>query len=109
HPAELRTLVGNGERWGLNVEILEEQRELTAAQALLKYEKRLDPAISQNTTAVLDHFPGLPEFPVFNSYKEWFAALQHWMPLAKTPDRVGVHQHSPGVWTGLHCRISPEA
>jgi hypothetical protein len=79
-PEEIRALVGNGERWGLKVEILEEQRELTPAQALLKYEKGLDPAAAQNGIAVLDHFPGLPEFPVFNSYQEWFAALQHWLP-----------------------------
>src|SRR5436190_18098877 len=77
-PNELRALVGNGERWGLKVEIIEEQRELTAAQALLKYEKRLDPAAAQDGIALIDHFPGLPEFPIFNSYQEWFAGLQRW-------------------------------
>src|SRR5215469_4097880 len=48
HPEEIRTLVGDGERWGLRLEILEEQRELTPAQALLKYEKRTDPAAARN-------------------------------------------------------------
>jgi len=57
---------------------------------------------------VLDHFPGFPDFPVFNTYKEWFVSLQHWMPSAKTPDRVGVQERAPGIQSGLHCHISPD-
>ena len=108
-PDEIRALVGQGERWGLQIEIGDEQRELTPAQALLKYEKRLDPAAAQNGIALLDHFPGLPEWPLFNSYKDWFIGLQKWMPRAKTPDRVGIRQLSPGVYAGLNCHISDEA
>ena len=107
-PEQLFAIVGTGERWGLKVEIHEEQRELTVAQALLKYEKRLDPAAAQDGIALLDHFPGLPEFPLFESYDQWFAALKQWLPLAKTPDRVGIHERSPGVQVGLHSRISAE-
>jgi NDP-sugar pyrophosphorylase family protein len=109
HPEQLTAVVGGGERWGLKVEVIEEQRELTPAQAFLKYEKRLDPATAQNGITVLDHFPGAPEIPVFNTYKECFLALQRWMPSAKTPDRVGVQERSPGVQTGLHSHISPKA
>jgi len=108
-PEQLRSIVGSGERWGLKLEVVQEQRELTEAQALLKYEKRLDPAAIQNGIALLDHFPGLPEFPLFNGYKEWFAALRQWLPLAKTPDRIGVQERLPGVQVGLHSRISPQA
>ncbi len=109
HPEELGALVGNGERWGLKLEIIEEQRELSAAQALLKYEKRLDPGAVHNGIAVLDHFPGLPESPIFNSYNDWFAALKRCLPLAKTPDRVGVQERSAGIQVGLHCHISSQA
>jgi NDP-sugar pyrophosphorylase family protein len=107
-PEELRAIVGGGERWGLKVEIIEEQRELTSAQALLKYEKRLDPAAAQSGIAVLDHFPGLPDLPVFNSHKECFMALQRWMFSAKTPDRVGIEERSPGMHSGSQSHISPE-
>ena len=93
----------------MQLEVAEEQRDLTAAQALLKYEKRLDPAAVQNGIAVLDHFPGLPELPLFNSYKEWFAALLKWMSRAKTPDRVGVRQLKPDVYAGFNCHISSQA
>jgi NDP-sugar pyrophosphorylase family protein len=108
-PEAIRSVVGDGARWGLKVGLVEEQRELTAAQALLKYEKELDPATAHNVIAVADHFPGVPELPVFESYQQWFVALKRWMPLAKTPDRVGVQEKSPGVQVGLNCRISPEA
>ena len=108
-PGQIRAVVGQGERWGLQVEIVAEQRELTPAQALLKYEKRLDPAAAQNGIAVLDHFPGFPDLPVFNSYKEWFIALHRWMPHARTPDRVGVRELKPGIYSGLNCHISDAA
>jgi len=58
---------------------------------------------------VLDHFPGLSQYPLYNSYSGWFAALHAWMPRARTPDRVGVRELRPGVWVGLHAHIHPEA
>src|SRR2546430_7133620 len=88
-PEQLRALVGNGARWGLAVEVIAESRELSPAQALLKYEHILDPAMAQNSIVVLDHFPGLSEYPLFNSFLGWFEALHAWMPRAKTVDRVG--------------------
>src|SRR5215813_9617889 len=41
-PEEVRELVGDGERWGMNLKVVAESRELTPAQALLKYAKELD-------------------------------------------------------------------
>jgi NDP-sugar pyrophosphorylase family protein len=121
-PEQVQDLVGNGARWGLNVQVNEESRELTAAQALLKYEKELaacsseapDPTnpdfvFPEHRIAVMDHFPGLPDLPVFTNYAQCFAAMQAWIPRARTPDRVGLREFSPGVWVGLHTRISPDA
>jgi hypothetical protein len=62
-----------------------------------------------NGIAVLDHFPGIPEHPVFASYADCFSALRQWLPRAVTPDRVGMRQTSEGVWIGLRSRISPTA
>src|SRR5206468_1279737 len=101
-PEELRAIVGKGARWGLTVEVIAESRELTPSQALLKYERVLDPATAQNSIVVLDHFPGLSQFPLFSSYSAWFAALQACMPRARTPDRVGVRELTPGLWIGLN-------
>jgi len=108
-PEAVRTLVAGGVRWGLAVTVLQESRELTPAQALLKYEKELDPATAQNSVILMDYLPGLPEYPLFASYSEFFAALLAWLPRANTPDRVGPHEVTPNVWSGLHSRISPEA
>jgi len=99
-PDEIGAIVGNGSRWGMAVEVCAETRELTAEQALEKYAA---PA------SVMDCFPGLPERLLFQSYAHWFNALGAWMPHAKTPDRVGVNEVSPGVWVGRHAHIARDA
>jgi len=106
---QVQALVGKGERWGLTIQVVPESRELTAAQALLKYQDDIENATGGNALVTMDHFPGLPEYPLFKSYADWFAGLQAWMPRAQTPDRVGVRQLAPGVWAGLHSHISPGA
>ena len=58
---------------------------------------------------MLDHFPGLPEYPLFDSYNALFQALSAWMPRAITPDRVGMREIQPGVWAGCHSHVSHEA
>lgn len=108
-PDYVRELVGNGARWGLKVTIIEESRELTPAQALLKYQQEVSPSPLTNGIAVLDHFPGLPNFPLFADYTSCFSALREWMPRALTPDRVGMRPIRDGVWVGLRSRISPNA
>jgi NDP-sugar pyrophosphorylase family protein len=108
-PEQISAMAGTGARWGLAAKVVAESSELSPAQALLKYEQELDPATAQNGIVVLDHFPGLSQLPLYQSYSRWFSALHHWMPRAKTPDRIGVREARPGVWTGLHCHISPEA
>ena len=107
-PDFIRAVAGNGERWGLSVTVLEESRELTPAQAMLKYEKELGLSALESILT-LDRLPGLPELPLFESYKDWFQALLAWMPHSKTPDRVGVHQLRTGVWAGSNWHISPKA
>ena len=71
----------------------------------------MEDTIRRQTIAVvlLNHFPGHPEKPLFNTHEGFFAALQAWIPCANTLDRVGVREISPGVWTGHHTRISPTA
>jgi hypothetical protein len=99
-PEEVQRIVGNGARWGVTTEVMAEARELTPEQAAEKYGA---PA------HLMDHFPGLPEQPLFTSYEQWFKALETWMPRARTPDRVGAREVSPGIWVGLHGHISREA
>jgi NDP-sugar pyrophosphorylase family protein len=99
-PDEVRKVVGNGSRWGVAAEVMAESQELAPEQAAEKYGAE---------ALVMDHFPGLPDHPLFASYDQWFQALETWMPHAGTPDRVGVRELRPGIWAGLHGHISHEA
>jgi NDP-sugar pyrophosphorylase family protein len=99
-PDEVRKLVGNGSRWGFAAEVFDEARELTPEEAGEKYGA---------AASLMDHFPGLPEHPLFETYAGWFRALEVWMPRAMTPDRVGVREVSQGIWMGLHGHISRNA
>jgi NDP-sugar pyrophosphorylase family protein len=105
---EIRKIVGTGARWGLKAEISTEVRELTAAQAQIKYASEF-PAAAPNKISVLDHFPDEPDSPIFTSYKDLFAGMMRWLPRANTLDRVGFRELQPGVWVGRHAHVSPEA
>jgi NDP-sugar pyrophosphorylase family protein len=106
-PELISTLVGAGTRWGLNAQVTVEPRELTAAQAQIKYARELT-ASSCHEVIVLDHFPGRPQ-SLFNNYNDLFAGVFEWLPHARMPDRVGVHELRPGIWIGSHSRVSPDA
>jgi hypothetical protein len=110
-PEQVRALVGDGARWGLHVEVLPEVCELTIEEARSKYRRQQEGVglSGPDDVQLMDHLPGLPERTLFTSYASWFAAVQAWMPHAATADRIGVRQIRPGVWVGLHARISPEA
>ena len=108
-PAYIRLVAGDGARWGLSVNVIEESRELTPAQALLKYDKDLAPDSTHDGIVVLDHFPKGAEKPLFIDYASHFKNLLTWMPHAKTPDRVGVKELMPQIYTGLRARISASA
>jgi hypothetical protein len=110
-PEQVRALVANGARWGLQVEIVPETRELSRDDARKKYRPQNEAGWlpEPNDILIMDHLPGLPESPLFISYAAWFAALQAMLTRAATPDRVGVHEIQPGVWAGLHAQISPQS
>jgi hypothetical protein len=107
-PEHISKLVGNGARWGLKVEITAEVRELTTAQAQIKYAQE-NPSSAPAQVAVLDHFPGEPDSPIFTSYANLFAGLARWLPRANTVDRVGFREVQPGIWLGRHAQVSSEA
>jgi NDP-sugar pyrophosphorylase family protein len=103
----LQRLLARGARWGLKVDVIEESRELPAAQALLKYEPQLGGSLPQDRVILMDHFPGQPT-SLFGSFQQLHRGLLEWMPNAKTPDRVGVKESQPGIWTGLNCNLATD-
>ena len=132
-PNDVRKVVGNGTRWGVQLDLIAQPRELSVEEAHQKFCRGAgspvrqaqgpepveglrpcpDPAQQDCAPAVdlvvLDHLPGLPDHPLFESYAGWFEALQSFLPRAVTPDRIGAHQVQPGAWVGLHAQISPTA
>ena len=108
-PAYIRSITGTGERWGLKVSVIEESRELTPAQVLLKYDRLLGLESAQNNIFVLDHFPNASEKLLFSDYTTHFQSLLNWMPRARTPDRIGVKELAPGIYCDLRALVCVEA
>jgi NDP-sugar pyrophosphorylase family protein len=106
---QVEALVGRGERWGLVVQVLPESRELTPAQASLKYTQ--DPKLQSvaGNIACLDYFPGLEQFPIFGSYADFLSGLCRWMSKANTPDRVGMRKLHDGIWASTRAHVSRHA
>jgi hypothetical protein len=99
-PSAIRAETGRGERWGLKIEVLPEPRELSVAEARARF--------GVDNVTLADHLPGLPDAPLFTTHAGFFAALERWLPLAGGR-RVGAKEISPGIWSGLRCKIDPSA
>jgi len=97
-PDLVRGVVGDGTRWGVQLELIPQNRELTVAEARAKY--RPADATSwapHDDVVVLDTLPGLPDLPLFESYLGWWNAVRAWMPRATTSVRIGAREVQPGV------------
>jgi len=135
-PQAVRHFVGDGARWGLQVEVIPQSRELSVVEARVKYlgsdhslssfsfspsgqpqtnenEERervvVEPATGTTDVILLDTLPGHPRRSLFESYQGWFAALKAFLPHAVTATRIGMHEVQPGIWIGLHAQIDPTA
>lgn len=109
-PNTIRALLGDGRRWGIRLDVVPTAREFTVEEARAKYRPReANDWLHEADVTLIDHLPGQPEWPLFDSYAGWFNAVRAWMPQAVTPGRIGVRQVQPGVWIGLRAEISATA
>jgi hypothetical protein len=109
-PHQVRALVSDGSRWGLRLDLLTQSRELTIEEARRKFRPAGEAGwLDDHDVVLLDHLPGQPEIPLFESYAQWFEGLKAFMRLAVTPARIGAREVQPGVWVGLHAHIDPTA
>jgi len=111
-PDQVRAWLGDGVRWELKVEVVTEDAELKPVEARAKYRSAAaaDWPAEPDDVTVMDFLPGAPDRPLFLGYAELFAVVQHWLPqAASAPDRVGLRKLRPGVWVGLHSRVSSDA
>lgn len=103
-PQEVRRVVGDGTRWGVQLTLLSQARELTVEEARERFVRDAATEI-----VLLESLPGFPDRPLFESHAGWFAALQAFLPRAVTPERIGAHEVQPGIWIGMHAQVSPSA
>jgi NDP-sugar pyrophosphorylase family protein len=109
-PQEVAALAGTGARWGVQVTVHSEIRELTPADARKKYRNKTDPWLPEpHDVVVMDHLPAHPNLPLLTSFADWFMAAVAMLPSTATPDRIGLREIQPGVWVGLHTQIAPDA
>ena len=109
-PHLLRLLVGDGSRWGLQVEVLPERAELTPEQALEKYgaENVRNPVKLIHHIFTADVLPGDSK-PLFTNYSCLMDALKERLSRVKAGDRIGLREIKPGIWVGLRTKIDPKA
>ena len=110
-PDQIKEVAGDGSRWGLQVEVLKELRDLDVKEArkLHRPQYEADWAPEPDDVIYMDSLPGLPEFKPFNSYASWFNTLVAWAPKLVSSSRIGLREMAPGVWVGRKASISSSA
>ena len=108
---QVRAALGDGARWGVELEVIAAGAEPTRAEAAAHYQAAGGAGWlpAPHDIVVMNHLPGRAEHPLFESYASWFAALLAWMPLALTPARVRVSELVPGIWVGRRAHVSATA
>lgn len=108
-PEEVRALVGDGERWGLAIEVIPEKCELTREEAWSKYGTRTAHKLVDSPAEIFlaDHLPDSPEKKLFTSFADFFVDAEAALKNVTERERVGAHEIQPGVWMGLHSHLSP--
>lgn len=108
---EVSRHVGDGARWGLEIEVVAQAREMSRDETFRQFRED-EPGTwlgAPYDLVVMDHLPALPARRLFESSADWFATARDLIPQAATPDRVGLREWQPGVWVGLHAHIAPSA
>jgi hypothetical protein len=109
-PDQVRNIVGDGSRWGVDVEVIPESHELSVREARKKYQIASESWLSRPNDLVLaDHLPTFKQNNLFLNYAAFFRTAQKAFPQAHGGSRIGLRELKPGVWVGLQARIAPTA
>jgi hypothetical protein len=109
-PHLIRSLLGDGSRWGFKLEVLPERMELTREEAVAQFAScNTDPVSSVEHVFVMDHLPAFPKFRLLDDYAAFFAGLTARLNAVTPADRIGLREIEPGIWVGLRTRIDRRA
>lgn len=109
-PHLIRSLLGDGARWGFKLEVLSDHAERTCEEAFAQFSRATaNPVTSMENVFVLDHLPGFPKCKLFDDYAAFFAALTSRLNAVAASDRIGLREIEPGIWAGLRSRIDRRA
>src|SRR4051812_8882636 len=70
-PDMVRSVVDNGSRWGVRVQVQAELKEPTVEEAAGRLTSRSADA-GESKVVLMDHLPGMEELSLFRSYRDWF-------------------------------------
>jgi NDP-sugar pyrophosphorylase family protein len=103
----IRALVGTGEQWGLRVEVLDRDRELSIEEARVQ---GVNGALGQRFDEVrlLDRLSLVPGHDLWESYSSFLDALFLGMGKAAAL-QVGMREIAPEVFVGMRSKVSPTA
>lgn len=108
---QIQAITGGGERWGMNIEITRELRDIEPVEARQRFRgENVEEWLPEPEDAmVIDHLPGRPEAKLFQSYADWFQSLGMWLPKTILSGRIGLREIQPGVWAGRRVVIHSSA
>lgn len=94
HDEEIRSVVGRGKAWGLEVEFVADAATVKSS--------------SDTRSVSLETLPQLPDRPLWRSYRDWYGAQLSLLPRL-APQRVGMKEIATSVFVGLRSQIAPDA
>ena len=107
----IKALVGSGEKWGIEANVLSEAIEPTVPEARKKHKPSDGNGFAPEPEDVqlVDHLPWDDSYPMLADYASWYGACKTILNQVQPGFRVGMRQMAPGVWIGRDSQISPTA
>ncbi len=106
----IRAIAKNGIRWGLEVDVISVPPEQSDAEVCENNSKASrERSETADIIEVMDHLPNQSGSNMFASYANWFHAVINRLPHALTPDRVGIREIAPGIFSGHRSQIAHDA
>ena len=108
---QIKALVGNGEKWGLDCTVHAEAIEPSVNEARKKHKPSEEGGFVEipEDVQVVDHLPWDDSYPMMADYASWFGACQSILNQIQPGFRVGMRQIQPAVWVGRGSKIEAGA